>query len=98
MTKPANVFRQNEWVHIAAAWSVFTRRVTLFINGRLVDEAMTDEALNVAAVGETFSVGNRGPFPIEGVIDEIAISDHCLGADEILAEFRRPIADYRDPM
>ncbi len=96
MTRPANVFQDGKWVQIAAAWSVFTGVLQLYINGQLVDEVRAAEPLVIGPTGETFLIGGRSAYPLDSVIDEVVISDQCHSRQQIMAELRKPIAAYSD--
>lgn len=94
MTKPALVFQDGRWVHIAAAWSAFEGVLRLFVNGRMVDESRADGPLQVGATGPLLQIGGSGPTALDGVIDEFVVSDKLLDEAGVLAEMRKPIAEY----
>lgn len=94
--RPSLVFSDGVWVHLAAAWSAFDRVLQLYVNGKLVEEKRRDEPLTVGQTGELFSIGGVGAYSVDGIIDEVVISDRCLTPEELMAQFRKPIAAYSD--
>jgi hypothetical protein len=98
MTRPANVFQDQTWVHLAAAWSAFEGVLRLFVNGREVDDSRLGAPLsiNLDEIGPTFSIGGTGPGALDAVMDEFVISDKFLEEDGVLREMRKPIAAYTE--
>jgi len=96
MTRPSNVFQDQTWVHLAAAWSAFTGTIRLYVNGQLLDERSSSEPLVIGPTGAAFRIGSIGAYSVDGIIDEVVISDRFLDEDEIMAEVRKPIAAYAD--
>lgn len=94
MTRPALVFQDGQWVHVAAAWSAFAGVLRLFVNGRMVDESRADAPLQVGATGPLLQIGGSGPTALAGVIDEFVVSDKLLDEAGVLGEMRKPIAEY----
>ena len=94
MTKPALVFQDGQWVHIAAAWSAFEGVLRLFVNGRMVDESRAGAALKVGDTGPLLRIGGSGATAFDGVMDEFVVSDKFLDEAGILDEMRKPISAY----
>ena len=94
MTKPSNVFQDWTWVHLAAAWSAFTGTIRLYVNGQLLDEQSSSEPLVIGPTGEAIRIGSIGAYSVDGVIDELVISDRFLGEDQVMAEVRKGIVAY----
>lgn len=94
MTKPALVFQDGQWVHIAAAWSAFQGVLRLFVNGQVVDESRAGAPLQVGDTGPLLRIGGSGATSLGGVIDEFVVSDKFLDANGVMAEMRKPIAAY----
>ncbi|HCU35525.1 MAG TPA: hypothetical protein DGT21_08720 [Armatimonadetes bacterium] len=94
MTKPALVFQDGQWVHIAAAWSAFQGVLRLFVNGTLVDESRAASPLQVGETGALLRIGGSGATSLGGVIDEFVVSDKCLDETGVRDEMRKPISAY----
>ncbi len=96
MTRPSNVFQDQTWVHLAAAWSAFTGTIRLYVNGQLLDERSSSEPLVIGPTGEAIRIGSIGAYSVDGIIDEVVISDRFLGEDEVMAEVRKGIVAYSE--
>ena len=94
MTRPSNVFQDQTWVHLASAWSAFTGTIRLYVNGQLLDERGSSEPLVIGPADEAISIGSIGAYSVDGIIDEVVISDRCLDENEVMTEVRKPIAAY----
>jgi len=94
MTKPALVFQDGQWVHIAAAWSAFQGVLRLFVDGRLVDESRTTPPLHIGQTGPLLRIGGSHATAFGGVIDEVVVSDKCLDETGVRDEMRKPISAY----
>ena len=96
MTSPSSVFGDQTWVHLAAAWSAFTSTIRLYVNGQLLDERSSSEPVVIGPTGEAIRLGSIGAYSVDGIIDEVVISDQFLEQDEVMAEARKPIAAYSE--
>lgn len=92
--RPDEVFIEDQWVHLAVTWRLSEGSLTLYANGVPKKTLAARALINIAEVAPTFSVGNRADYPLEAVLDELTIWDTCLSPEEVLADFRKPIAEY----
>jgi hypothetical protein len=73
-----------KWTHYAVVFDGPASKVTLFVNGSIVDSRSVKEQLQTRA--STLAVGARGDgvYPFAGVIDEVAIYDRALTKAELV--------------
>ena len=74
------------WHHVAASWDQSTGRIDLYINGSL--QSMSGDLSYTGTTlrpGELFTVGANatGGSPFPGLIDELAVFNRALTAEEI---------------
>jgi hypothetical protein len=92
--RPDEVFVEDQWVHFALTWRLATGSLALYVNGLARKSLAAGQPIIITEVAPTFSIGNRGEYPLEAVMDELTIWDVCLLPAEVLADFRKPLADY----
>ena len=94
--KPSELFGGDQWAHIAIAWRLHTGSLRLYVNGVCRRSLDGDHAIVLDKVPAVFFVGNRGAFPIDATIDELVVYARRLTDAQVLAEYRKPIAAYRE--
>jgi glucose/arabinose dehydrogenase len=85
----------NAWTHLAATWDGATLR--LYVNGIQTGSAAVNATLD-ASTGPLSIGGNAiwGEF-FKGLIDEVRVYDHALGATEIQADMQRAVSSGGAP-
>lgn len=68
-----------DWAHLAVSWEEATRRVRLYVGGRLIVDGTYDSAFSPTGQRTRFGYG------FEGRIDEVKVYDRALSEIEVAA-------------
>jgi autotransporter-associated beta strand protein len=87
------------WHHVVCTYS--NKVLQLYYDGQLLEEKITQNALNIAD-GKEFVIGNNDPrnastHNYDGDIDDVQIYNRVLTASEIADEYARRTAAVSDP-
>ncbi|HEV2694975.1 MAG TPA: LamG domain-containing protein [Verrucomicrobiae bacterium] len=82
------VVQSNTWYHVAETWDGATMK--LYVNGKLDGELAAPGPLTVTAEPVRLGGGTTGCYSeycFDGLLDEPALYDHALSAEEIQADY-----------
>ncbi len=93
---PQGAYSDGEWVHVVCTYDSTTDTATIYINGELAANGDYNPKTTIAGPGgycdgvneptqPLYIVGQREAFG--GIVDEVAIWDHALTPDEVLAVY-----------
>lgn len=87
------------WHHVVCTYS--NKVLQLYYDGQLLEEKITQNALNIAD-GKEFVIGNNDPrnastHNYDGDIDDVQIYNRVLTAEEVADEYARRTATVSDP-
>ncbi|KAF5437779.1 CASH domain-dontaining protein, partial [Candidatus Methanophagaceae archaeon] len=86
--KTAPVSATNQWYHVVSTWNGTTK--CIYLDGDLSNSTNPESSYEPGAGTGNFSIGARvdGTYCLDGVIDEVAIYNRSLSAEEILNHYR----------
>jgi hypothetical protein len=86
-----NSYDDNQWYHVAFTWDASTETLKLFVDGsELTPNIISDASIGDVSPSTSVSIGSQiGGYNtfFNGFIDEVAIWDQALSADEILQDY-----------
>lgn len=88
-TSTEDTLTPGEFLHIALVRDPVAARTTLYVQGE--EENGFDDAagmLNTDAMNFPFEIGHGEWGSLEGVVDEVRVSDHVLSAERLRADYR----------
>ena len=93
---PAGAYNDGEWVHIVCTYDSATDTASIYVNGELPENGNLNPKTGIAGPNGYCQGVNNVDTPLsirggeenfDGVLDEVAIWDHALTPEEVMAVF-----------
>ena len=93
---PADAYNEGEWVHVVCTYDSASDTASIYINGQLPANGTFNPKTGIAGPGGYCDGVNNVDTPLfirggeetfNGVLDEVAIWDHALTADEVMTVY-----------
>jgi len=93
---PQGAYRDGEWTHVVCTYDSASDTATIYINGELKPNGDYNPKTGIAGAGgycdgvndpeqPFYIVGQREPFG--GIVDDLALWDNAISADEVMAVY-----------
>ncbi|MEJ6643772.1 MAG: LamG domain-containing protein [Akkermansiaceae bacterium] len=93
---PAEAYKDGEWVHIVCTYDSTTDTASIYVNGELATNGANNPKTGITGDGGYCESVNNADTPLlirggeeifNGVLDEVAIWDHALTPEEVMAVY-----------
>ena len=89
LNTPANTVQAGRWYHFATSFDASTAQARIYLDGKLVSEASTSSGTPLRDTDGDWLFGNSpsGQSKFNGAIDDFAIFNHALSAEQIHRQY-----------